>query len=214
VAIAALVLAGEERLTDRLPIADNVAPGLLGQVRRLAGEPNWPRASGAGRVFEAGGALLGLVTRNDWEGEAAARLEALAAGCADRVEAWPEVKLARDGVPNLPSANLLGSAARRLADGEQPTRVALGFHTTFNRLAIELTLDVADGWRGPIALGGGCMVNRLLLNGLVDGLEREGFEVLVPRRLPPGDGGLSYGQAVLGAASLARGVRPELVVEC
>ena len=75
---------------------------------------------------------------------------------------------------------------------------------------MELTCRVAPDRAVPVALGGGCMVNRLLLRGLIDGLESRGFEVLVPRQLPPGDGGLAYGQAVLGAVSLARGIRPEL----
>jgi len=50
------------------------------------------------------------------------------------------------------------------------------------------------------------MVNRLLLTGLSQGLAEHGFEVLVPRLLPPGDGGLAYGQAVLGAVAMARGI--------
>ena len=57
------------------------------------------------------------------------------------------------------------------------------------------------------------MINRLILSGLSTGLEERGFEVLNPRLLPPGDGGLAYGQAVLGAVSLARNVTPELVAD-
>jgi hydrogenase maturation protein HypF len=55
------------------------------------------------------------------------------------------------------------------------------------------------------------MINRLILSGLTTGLQESGFEVLIPRLLPPGDGGLAYGQAVLGAVSLARDVKPKLV---
>jgi hydrogenase maturation protein HypF len=51
-------------------------------------------------------------------------------------------------------------------------------------------------------------VNRFLVRGLGDGLRAAGFEPLVPRALPPGDGGLSYGQAVLASIALARGVVP------
>ncbi len=211
VAVAALVDAGRSDLIDRLPLANQLDQNEIGQVRRLAGSPNWPRASGAGRLFEAAGSLLGLVTRNDWEGEAAARLEALATAAESRPDSWDDVRLPDDSVqPTLPSSTLLTAAAQRLADGESPALVAAGFHATFTRLAVEITCRVTATRNRPVALGGGCLVNRILLAGLVDGLERGGFEVLIPRLLPPGDGGLAYGQAVLGAVSMARGTEPTM----
>jgi hydrogenase maturation protein HypF len=55
-----------------------------------------------------------------------------------------------------------------------------------------------------VALSGGCMANRRLARLLREGLEEEGFEVFQHRRVSPGDGGLSYGQAAVAAAVLAR----------
>ncbi|MEP0773722.1 MAG: hypothetical protein HRF46_05120, partial [Acidobacteriota bacterium] len=55
-----------------------------------------------------------------------------------------------------------------------------------------------------VAAGGGCLVNRLLRLLLRQELMAMGFEVLLPRRLPPGDGGLSYGQVVLAAVAEGR----------
>ena len=48
------------------------------------------------------------------------------------------------------------------------------------------------------------MHNRRLARLLRTGLEEEGFEVFQHRHVSPGDGGLSYGQAVVGAAVLAK----------
>jgi len=49
-------------------------------------------------------------------------------------------------------------------------------------------------------LAGGVFQNVLLLERTARALLREGLRVLVPRRLPPNDGALSYGQAVVAAS--------------
>jgi hydrogenase maturation protein HypF len=59
-----------------------------------------------------------------------------------------------------------------------------------------------------VALGGGCLVNRLLRDGLRQGLEEAGFKPLLATSVPPGDGGLAYGQAVVAAVAGARGAEP------
>jgi hydrogenase maturation protein HypF len=212
VAVAALIAAGAHELIPNLPFAAMVEKEQLDQVQQLAASPHWPRASGAGRLFEAAGAVFGLVIRNDWEGEAAARLEALAASAEETASPWDEVEIGSDGeCPLLPSAPLLAAAARRLIAGAEPALVASGFHSTFNRLVVEITREVVAIDGATIALGGGCMVNRLLLTGLTEGLAAHGFDVLIPRKLPPGDGGLAYGQAVLGAVAQARKVTPKML---
>ena len=48
------------------------------------------------------------------------------------------------------------------------------------------------------------MHNRRLARLLRAGLEMEGFQVFQHRNVSPGDGGLSYGQAVVAAATLAK----------
>ncbi len=215
VAAAALVRAGAAELLARLPLAAFVPPDRLAAIARLAEQPGWPIATGAGRVFEAAGALLGLAVVNGYEGEAAARLESLASRCGDPVTPWAEVSLGGPATgtaaaPTLPSAALLVAAARRLLGGEPPEPVAAGFHATFCRLAAELTVRAAPPGVATIALGGGCLVNRLLRSGLARGVAAAGFEPLLPCEVPPGDGGIAYGQAVLAAVAEVRGVRPEL----
>jgi hydrogenase maturation protein HypF len=190
-------------------MASQIEDSRLATMIQLAADPSWPMASGAGRVFEAAGALLGVGEVNRWEGEAAARLEALASRARGRTGPWPGLEIeARDGHLLIPSSKLLVEVARRAADGDAPASVAAGFHATFSRLSVDLTERVSKGERGVVALGGGCVVNRILSTQLAEALEELGFEVLLPRDVPPGDGGLSYGQAVVAAVAAGRGVLP------
>jgi hydrogenase maturation protein HypF len=212
VAVAALVGQGEGEMIAATPMAAQIEGERLETMLRLSEQSGWTLASGAGRVFEAAGALLGVGEVNRWEGEAAARLEALASRAIDRPGPWPCLEIeVRDEELLMPSSKILVEVARKVADGEAPASVAAGFHATFCRLAVDLTLRVAGEERGVVALGGGCAVNRILAASLADALEEQGFELLLPRNVPPGDGGLSYGQAVIGAVAAARGVKPRQV---
>ena len=212
VAVAALERQGEGELIASTPMASQIEEARLRAMIQLAADPSWPMASGAGRVFEAAGALLGVGEVNRWEGEAAARLEALAARASDGLDPWPGFEIeAREEKLLIPSSKLLVEVAKRAADGEDATSVAAGFHATFCRLSADLTERVSEGERGVVALGGGCVVNRILSKGLAENLEELGFEVLLPRNVPPGDGGLSYGQAVLAAVAAVRGLKPRQV---
>jgi hydrogenase maturation protein HypF len=49
-------------------------------------------------------------------------------------------------------------------------------------------------------MSGGALHNRRLTRLLRRELESEGFQVYAHRRISPGDGGLSYGQALVAAA--------------
>jgi hydrogenase maturation protein HypF len=209
VACAALALCGEEGLLARAPLAADVAPDRLELAARLSRTGQWPRATGAGRVFEAFGALLGLCARNRSEGEAAVRLEQLASRWRLSVEAWPEVRLSADRANTvLPTATLLTAGLRRLLGGEAPELAAAGFHATFASLAASLARRVIPPDVRAVALGGGCLVNRLLARRLCVELELRGLESLLPVATPAGDAGLSYGQAVVGAVAQVRGRDP------
>jgi hydrogenase maturation protein HypF len=150
-----------------------------------------PLTSSTGRLFDGVAALLGVApAEQDYEGEAAARLEAVAdASCRD---AYPLP--ARDG--ELDTRVLVEALVRDRS--ELGVRAARFHHGLADGLA-----DVAMGTGvGLVVLGGGSMVNRLLLGRLVDKLEQAGRTVLWPKRLPPGDGGLSAGQAACAACLL------------
>ena len=51
-----------------------------------------------------------------------------------------------------------------------------------------------------VALSGGVFMNGILNDLLVPALEQKGLDVLVHRRVPPNDGGIALGQAVVAGA--------------
>jgi hydrogenase maturation protein HypF len=53
-----------------------------------------------------------------------------------------------------------------------------------------------------VALGGGVFQNARLLESVTARLASLGLRVLIPRRLSPNDGAVSYGQAAVAAAQL------------
>lgn len=201
VAVAALVAAGEGELAIRWFMARE--PRTV-QVLNLA-QGRWPLGSGAGRVFEAAGAILGLGTVNRYEGELAAQLEAAATRWGKPVTPWPGTFVEGSVVR---SEQLLAELARRRVAGVSRRLLAAEFHATFAEAVAEAAATAFAGVR-LVACGGGCFVNRLLRTLLKARLESRGFSVKLPEKLPAGDGGLSYGQAALAAVALARGVRPQ-----
>lgn len=151
---------------------------------------NAPDSSSLGRMFDAAAALVGVATHNAFEAEAAMRLEALVRRPVD-TGAW--ALTARGDLDLRP-------LFARLLDVDDAVSGAEIFHGTLAAaLARWLGGKAAAAGRGTVALGGGCLVNRVLRTGLVDRLEARGLEVLMPRALPPGDGGLSVGQAWVAA---------------
>jgi hydrogenase maturation protein HypF len=54
-----------------------------------------------------------------------------------------------------------------------------------------------------VVLSGGSFQNLRLLGSTRRRLEQHGFRVLAHRLVPPNDGGISFGQAAVGAARLA-----------
>ncbi|MBX3274631.1 MAG: carbamoyltransferase HypF, partial [Sandaracinaceae bacterium] len=156
----------------------------------LARAPRTPRASSVGRLFDAIAALTGVATESRFEGEAALRLEALAAPGAAPYP-MPYVAGALDWGPMLEAI---------LADRDA-ARVASRLHATLARAIREVALR--EGAR-RVALAGGCFANARLAEDARALLSAEGVEVLLPARVPPGDGGLALGQAWV-AAHAARG---------
>jgi hydrogenase maturation protein HypF len=138
-----------------------------------------------------------------YEGQAAVELEALAdPGERGR---YPLALLDDGAAPLVLDARpTLLAALADLEDGVGAPTVAARFH---NALA-DATGDacaLAAGRAGieTVVLSGGVFQNRRLLERTSARLGRCGLRVLTPERLPPNDGGISYGQLAVASARLA-----------
>jgi hydrogenase maturation protein HypF len=182
-----------------------VDPAALALVeRQLEARVNTPLASSMGRLFDAAAAVTGVCRESRFEGEAAMRLEAAAGDCAGSPIAY-EVGLGPEGARQFDPVPLLAVLGERALAGEPTPRLAADFHEsiavgTANCIG---TLAESEGI-STVALGGGVFQNARLLTALTRALESRGLCVLTARQVPANDGGVSYGQAAVAAARLAR----------
>ncbi|OFW04769.1 MAG: carbamoyltransferase HypF [Acidobacteria bacterium RIFCSPLOWO2_02_FULL_67_36] len=190
---------GGDAPLDSLAVFRNVSAEAIADVREsIASEHHAPPAHAAGRYFDAMGALgLGRHLAS-YEAQLALEWNAAAAddergryryGICRSVQPW-QVDLrpaVRDGV-----FELIG--------GESPPRVSARFHNTLAAATADLVRGVACiHGRLPVALSGGCFQHTRLVEGIVHELVPE-FTMLLHATVPPGDGGIALGQAVVADA--------------
>ncbi|GLW99991.1 carbamoyltransferase HypF [Microtetraspora sp. NBRC 16547] len=179
---------------------------------------NSPLTSSVGRLFDAVAAVCGIRDSVTYEGQAAVALERL----ADPAEKGAYPVQVEDAAPLvIRGDDLVRGVVRDLLDGVDPAVVSARFHNGLVAATVAVCVLVRDGAGqgsgrggaadsrpgpgpgcgvGTVALSGGVFQNGLLLGRLVRALEGRGFRVLTHRRVPPNDGGISFGQAAVAAA--------------
>ncbi|GIW54182.1 MAG: hypothetical protein KatS3mg082_0586 [Nitrospiraceae bacterium] len=163
-----------------------------------------PATSSVGRLFDAVASMLGLCQIGGFEGQAAMAVEhaALEAWRRETDDTGYPVEIRED--PEHPERKEIDwrPMVRAIQDDLQadiaPGVIALRFH-----LALADTVRrVAQTVGIPrVVLSGGCFQNGLLVELARERLAGAGFEVFTHREIPPNDGGLSLGQAVVAYAS-------------
>jgi hydrogenase maturation protein HypF len=156
-----------------------------------------PVTTSAGRLFDGIAALCGIRARIRYEGQAAVELEA---SCDPGERGAYEISCEGDPIVLDPRA-AIRAVARDVDAGAPAGTVAARFHNGLADATARACVVLAERNGLDVAvLSGGVFQNRVLLERTIELLERAGLRVLVPVRLPPGDGGISYGQAAVAAA--------------
>lgn len=164
---------------------------------------NAPLSSSAGRFFDAVAGALGFAGHQQFEGHAAMELEAMARPYFEAANAYPVEIKRTDGMLVPCWRNLWLALGSDLGAGKATGMIAARFHRGLVAALVVMASQVAEeaGTR-RIALTGGVMQNRLLLNALLAGLRDAGFDVLVQAKVPSNDGGLALGQGAVAVARL------------
>lgn len=156
-----------------------------------------PMTTSCGRVLDAISAILGLCYERSYEGEPAMKLESAAQGGGDALRIEPRIEgqvVRTSEMVHEIFANLHRVSVRDLAFSAQSCMarsLAVGAIGAASRLSV-----------GTVGFTGGVACNEMITRILKNEIEKAGFRFLVHQSVPPGDGGLSFGQAVVAARSL------------
>ena len=186
----------------RLPasLEGTVDPARWRQVAGIAQSPAVsPQTTSMGRLFDAVAALCGVRPAVSYEGQAAIELEAAAA--PGDGSSYDIAIVADRGGLELDARGMIRAIDDDLADGLPVSVVAQRFHEGVARMTARACMEVAERHGlGVVVLSGGVFQNRTLLERTAALLSGLGLRPLVPTRLPPNDGGIAYGQAVVAGA--------------
>ena len=188
---------------EAFPLFHEIPLDRLSLVCRMASRGiQSPLARGVGRYFDALGSLFLSRPVSRYEGQVALEWN-LAADPSER-RAYPFGLAFERGVRTVDFRPLVRAAVADFLSGAQPPEISARFHNTLaTATASLLRKAAADSGKLPVVLSGGCFQNALLTERILEALGSD-FDVYRNEEVPPGDGGLSLGQAMV-AAAVARG---------
>lgn len=169
-------------------------PGADIVAAMLAKGLNSPRTSSMGRVFDAAAGMLGICPRMEFEAQAAIALEQQATAHIAS-HGWPDPLEGGWQISDHGELDLLPMLAALSAEPDTGYGAAL-FHATLVAALLHWVARAAEATGiERLVCGGGCFFNKLLVAGLKEKVPATGLELLLPRRLLPGDTAISLGQA-------------------
>lgn len=155
-----------------------------------------------GRVLDAFSALLNVCSYRSYEGEPPIKLEAVADRGRD-LGYTPKLK-SLGGRIVIEVSEMLRWVTENI-DSVDRESLAASILKGFGRALGEAALKSLEGRRGVkqyVVVGGGAAVNTHIIRGVKETLKSYSVEVVLPRRLPPGDGGIALGQILIASSKL------------
>ncbi|MCB0169860.1 MAG: carbamoyltransferase HypF, partial [Anaerolineae bacterium] len=157
--------------------------------------------SSMGRLFDAIAALAGGRQNVTYEAQAAIEFEAIA---APEIDALYEFDLLHhsDAPIEIDAGPVIRAVVTDLRAGVERAVIAAKFHNGVAELVLHLSLQMRrETGLNRVALSGGVFQNVTLLQAAVKRLKTNNFEIYTHRQVPPNDGGLALGQAIVAAVT-------------
>lgn len=188
---------------ETLRLFDAISPQRLSVVRQLirTGAQS-PPAHGAGRYFDGIGSLVLGRPVSRYEGQIALAWN----GVADAGDqgAYP-FDLDTSATPwTIDLRPMVRAAVHDLMAGVTAGYISARFHACLAAATATVITKIARTCGSlPVVLSGGCFQNSLLVDDVIARLT-PGLHVYLNRLVPPGDGGIALGQAMVAAAVAQR----------
>jgi hydrogenase maturation protein HypF len=167
---------------------------------------NTPLASSVGRLFDAVAAAIGVCRQEcSYEGQAAIEMEAL----IDRdilikdkeIQAYPFNFTTLENIYFIETSPMWQALLNDLQHHQSQQIIAVKFHRGLANAIINMVKYLCIKHKvNQIVLTGGVFQNTFLLQAVTTNLQSLELKVLTHSIVPPNDGGLSLGQAVITAA--------------
>jgi hydrogenase maturation protein HypF len=163
-----------------------------------------PLSSGAGRLFDAVSALMGICDKSTFEGEAAIALEA--AAIPDIADDYP-VDIKSGDTTEVDFSPALLSIIEDMQKGVDKGIISSKFHNSVATAITRVVEKLSSLYNlKDVALCGGVFQNMYLLERTVDRLRSKGMKVHIHDKVPTNDAGISLGQAYIIRERIKAGI--------
>lgn len=183
-----------------LPLFQRIPPKKIATVRSMIERRiNTVETSACGRLFDAVASIIGIRDEVNFEAQAAIEMEACALAGLD--DCYP-FEVTGDQIDVRP---MIEQIVRDVLAATPVGWIAAAFHNTIASIIVEVCSRVrSDEGINRVCLSGGTFQNVYLVEHSVLRLRAIGFEVFLHSKVPPNDGGISLGQAVIANSQFQR----------
>ena len=149
--------------------------------------------SSTGRFLDAVSTYLGVCYVRTYEGEPAIKLEAFAKECSD----WIDIPI--ELVDGKYIINIVKAFEKilEIEDKYKPEEIAYMVQYGLGKAFGKLVLKIRKRHHRYVVMSGGAAVNEYIVRGVKDVVEKHGLKVILPKKVPPNDGGISLGQVII-----------------